>query len=136
MSWLHILRVDDQGYVDTGGVYYGPYDSLTLLWQGERLAVVHCKGHTQYWGQSAHYIPAHVMAFEKMETDEQGDWLVRKVNEVDTGRASKRVKADMIAWAKEKEEALEEEETENLDIRFASTNRSEDVDAAFKKGRD
>ncbi len=104
MSWLHTLLVSDKGSVDTGGVYYGPYDALTLLWQGERLAVVHCKGHTQYWGQNAHYIPASVMAFEKMDTNEQGVWLVRKVNDVDTGRASKRVKADMIAWAKEKEE--------------------------------
>ena len=104
MNWLHTLRVNEQGYVETGGVSYGPYDALTLLWQGERLAVVHCKGHKQYWGQNAHYIPAHVMVFEKMDVDDSGNWLVRRVKEVETGRASQRVKAEMIAWAKEKEE--------------------------------
>lgn len=103
MSWYHLLRVNDQGYVETGGVNYGPYNALTLLWQGERFAVVHCKGHKQYWGQNAHYIPASVMAFEKMDVTEAGNWMVREVNSVDTGRASKRVKADMIAWAKEQE---------------------------------
>lgn len=103
MSWLHPLRVNDQGYVETDGVNYGPYNMLTLLWQGDRFAVVHCKGHTQYWGQSAHYIAAHVLAFEKMETNEQGEWLVEQVNTADTGRASRQVKADMIAWAKEQE---------------------------------
>lgn len=127
MSWLHPLRVNDQGYVETGGIDYGPYDALTLLWQGEQFAVVHCKGHTQYWGQSAHYIPADVMVFKKMDTDEQGNWLVEKIEEAKTGRASKRVKADMIAWAKE-----QEAET-SLDMRSA---KPEAVDAAFRKGRE
>lgn len=104
MSWLHILQVNDQGYVETGGVNYGPYDALTLLWQGERLAVVHCKGHRQYWGQNAHYIPANVMVFEKMDTSDAGNWLVEMIKEVETGRRPKRVKADMIAWAKEQEQ--------------------------------
>ncbi len=103
MTWFHPLRVNKDGHVDTSGVYYGPYEALTLLWQGERLAVVHCKGHTQYWGQSAHYIPAHVMVFENMEIDQDSEWLVEMIKEVETGRASRRVKAEMIAWAKEQE---------------------------------
>jgi hypothetical protein len=104
MSWLHPLKVNRSGYVDTGGINYGPYNALTLLWQGERFAVVHCKGHTQYWGQSAHYIPASVMVFEKKDTTDASNWLVEMVKEVETGRASRQVKADMIAWAKEKEQ--------------------------------
>ncbi len=103
VSWLHTLTVNEDGHVETGGVHYGPYDALTLLWQGERLAVVHCKGHKQYWGQTGHYIPASVMVFEKMDTNEYDQWLVRRVKETETGRASRRVKADMIAWAKEQE---------------------------------
>ncbi len=103
MSWLHPLKVNRHGYVETGGVNYGPYDALTMLWQGERLAVVHCKGHTQYWGQSAHYTPACVMVFEKKKTNQYGNWMVEVIKENETGRASRRVKADMIAWAKKQE---------------------------------
>ena len=104
MTWYHSLQVNDQGYVDTDGVYYGPYDALTLLWQGERLAVVHCKGHTQYWGQTAHYIPARILVFERKGST-AGIWLVEVIKETETGRASRRGKSNMIAWAKKQEQA-------------------------------
>jgi len=103
MHWSHTFKVNSQGYVETGGVYYGPYDSLTLLWQGERLAVVHQKGHKQYWGRNEHYISARVMIFEKQDVNEYGTWLVDKVKEVELGRSSRRIQAEEIAWAKEQE---------------------------------
>jgi hypothetical protein len=52
-----------------------------MLWQGENLAVVHCKGHTQYWGRNRHYIPASVMVFQKLRADENGVWYVEKIDE-------------------------------------------------------
>lgn len=77
---------------------------MTMLWQGERLAVVHLKGNYQYWSQNKHYIRASVMIFEKKDVNEYGEWMVEKIEEKHTGRASRRIKAELIEWAKENDQ--------------------------------
>ena len=94
--WMKDLKVGD--FVDTGGIYYGPYNAMTCLAITENRVAVHVKGHRQFWGRQAHYIPAQVMVFEK--TGEDGNrWLCRKIFEQVCGRRSGYWKSEAIRIA-------------------------------------
>lgn len=90
------LKVGD--YVDTGGIYYGPYNAVTCLAITENSVAIHIKGHNQYWSQSRHYIPAHCIVLKKVKVD-GNRWECKKIYERDCGRQSKQVKEEAISIA-------------------------------------
>ena len=116
MSWEHKLEFTPNEHVQSQGVHYGPYNALTLLWKGEWFAAVHVKGHAQYWGQNRHYIPAHVMVFEKIR--EEGDaWVVEgPVREYQTGKNAVQVKAENVQWAQAADQRRRESEQTSEEV--------------------
>ena len=85
--------------VDTGGVFYAPHYAISCIAIGPSRIAIHAKGHRQYWGQSAHYIPAHVIVFERRGITEYGGWECKKIFEKVCGRQSRVVKAEAIRLA-------------------------------------
>ena len=82
--------------VNTGGVFYAPYYVISCIAIGPSRFAIHAKGHQQYWGQSAHYIPAHIIVFERRGITEYGSWECKKIFDKECGRQSRAVKAEAI----------------------------------------
>lgn len=90
---IDVTGLEPGDLVNTGGIYYGPHDCLTLIALGRDRIAVHGKGHKQYWSQTEHYIPACVMVFERIDTDDRGRWICRMLWESETGKQARRIKA-------------------------------------------
>lgn len=82
--------------VNTGGIYYGPYNKVTSIGKSPKRIAIHVKGHNQYWGQNKHYIPAHVIVFEVVKINERGSWECKNIWEKECGRQSRKVQAEAI----------------------------------------
>lgn len=110
MRYDHVITTNDLkvgDYLNTHGVFYAPYNKIKCTWINEHAIVAHVGSHKQYWGQNAHYIPAHFIVFRKVGEDEYGDWEVVKGWEKKTGRNFGKIKAEAIAYAESiSEEAI------------------------------
>jgi hypothetical protein len=90
-------RVEIGGYVNTGGIYYGPYNKVICIGKSDNRIALHIKGHNQFWSQTRHYIRAHIIVLEVEKLDEHGAWCCRNIWEMDCGRQTKKVKAEALA---------------------------------------
>ncbi len=67
------VKVGD--FVDTGGVYYGPYNKVICIAKNDHRIALHIKGHYQFWGRQRHYISAHCTVFDIEPSNLEGSRL-------------------------------------------------------------
>jgi hypothetical protein len=92
------VKVGD--FVDTGGVYYGPYNKVICIAKSDHRIALHIKGHYQFWGRQRHYISAHCTVFDIEPSNLEGSRLgIRNIWEKECGRQSRAVQAEAIAIA-------------------------------------
>ena len=96
-AYIRPDRTEIGGGVETGGLFYGPYYTLTCIGKSPKRIAIHIKGHQQFWGQNTHYIPAQVLVFEVVKVSENGEWSCKKIWEQECGRQSRKVQAEAIA---------------------------------------
>ena len=99
--------------IDTRGVFYAPYDKLICIALNDHAIVGKAGGHSQFWSQSRHYIPAHVIVWQRTgEGSDDGCWEVERVWEKNTGHKSKIVQAEGIEFAIYISERMEQDNDE------------------------
>ena len=86
--------------IDTRGVFYAPYNKLICIGLTDNAVVGKVSGHSQFWSQTRHYIPANVIVWQKIGPGhDDNSWEVETAWEKETGRRTKAVQAEGIAFA-------------------------------------